>query len=119
MIITDKEAVTGTLNDLLNKECYIAVDRKDIQKLFGVVPELRMIRVTADSVEDLVPELKQDFESVGGVPDKLFAAYVSMDLKMSDLQLLSKITEPATQFKHTIIFGRNPLWAVVLYFFFE
>lgn len=119
MIITDKETVPGTLDELLNKECYIAVDRKDLQRLFGDDPELRMIRVSADSVEDLVPVLKQDFESVGGVPDKLFAAYVSMDLKMSDFQLLSEITGPAAQFKHTIIFERSPLGAVVLYFFFE
>lgn len=119
MIITDKETVQGILNELLNKECYIAVDRKDIQRLFGEAPELRMIRVAADSVEDLVPELKQDFEFIGGLPDKLFAAYVSIDLKMSDFQLLSEITAPASQYKHTIIFERSPLWAVVLYFFFE
>lgn len=119
MIITDKETVLGTLNELLNKECYIAVDRKDIQRLFGEEPELRMIRVSADSVENLVPVLKQDFESIGGVPDKCFATYVSMGLKMSDFQLLGEITEPASQNKHTIIFERSPLGAVVLYFFFE
>jgi len=77
-----------------------------------------MIRVAADSAGDLAPLLKQDLASIGGVPDKCFACYVSRDLKISDMQLLGGITEPASQIRRTIVFEKSPLGAVVLYLFF-
>lgn len=119
MIVSDHKTVQDTLSEILNKECPIAVDRSDLRRLFGEDPKLRMIQVTADSVDELVPLLKQDIASIGSLPDNCFAAYVSMKLKMSDLELLADLFEPAGRFKRTVIYERSPLGDFVLYFFFE
>lgn len=123
MIITDNSAVQKALDDILdNKEGYIIVDRKDIIRLFGEHPKLRMIQVAANTVEDIIALLKQDIAEIGGFPQKCFAAYISMDLKMTDLELLGSITdnEPNLQrMKRTVIFEKSPLGDILLLFFFD
>lgn len=123
MIITDNSAVQKALDDILdNKEGYITVDRKDIIRLFGEHPKLRMIQVAANTVEDIIALLKQDIAEIGGFPQKYFAAYISMDLKMTDLELLGSITdnEPNLQrMKRTVIFEKSPLGDILLLYFFD
>ena len=94
MVITDSLTVLNTLDNLLdNKECYIAVDRNDIVKLFGAQPKLRMIQVAANTVDEVISLLKQDIAIIEGPPKNCFAAYISMDLKMSDLERLGSVTD--------------------------
>lgn len=119
MIILDHNIVQDSLNDILSKESFIAVDRNDIQRLFGEDPKLRMIRVSANSIDELVPLLKQDLASVGDLPDNCFAAYVGMKLKMSDLELLANAFEPAGRIMRTLISEKSPLGDFVLYYFFK
>lgn len=119
MIVTDTKIVQETLDKLLDKKSYIAIDQKDIQFLFGENPKLRMIQVAANSVNELVPLIEQDLASIGGLPDKCLTVYVSMDMKMSDLELLEDITKDASKCKRAVIFEKNPLGAFMVYCFFE
>ncbi len=119
MIITDNKIVLETLHKILDKECYIAIDQEDIQSLFGESPQLRMIQVAAHSISELIPLVNQDILSIGGLPDKSLAAYVSMDLKMSDLELLADITKSVSNIQYTVIFERNPLGNYLVYYFFN
>ena len=119
MIVTDTKIVQETLDKLLDKKSYIAIDQKDIQFLFGENPKLRMIQVAANSVTELVPLIEQDLASIGGLPDKCLTVYVSMDMKMSDLELLEDITKDASKCKRAVIFEKNPLGAFMVYCFFE
>ncbi len=119
MIVTDTKIVQETLDKLLDKKSYIAIDQKDIQFLFGENPKLRMIQVAANSVNELVPLIEQDLASIGGLPDYSLAVYVSMDMKMSDLELLEDITKDASKCKRAVIFEKNPLGAFMVYCFFE
>lgn len=119
MIITDNKIVQDTLDKILDKESYIAIDKEAIQNLFGKDPKIRMIQVAANSINELIPLLNQDFESIGGIPDKSLAAYVSMDLKMSDLEMLSDITRSASHIKQTIIFDKSSHGRFMVYFFFK
>ena len=119
MIITDKKIVLDTLDKILDKASYIAIDKKDIQDLFGKDPHIRMIQVAANSINELIPLVKHDFESIGGLPDKSLVAYVSMDLKMSDLVLLRDITRSASHIMQTIIFDNSSHWKFIVYYFFN
>ena len=119
MIVTDTKIVQETLDKLLDKKSYIAIDQKDIQFLFGENPKLRMIQVAANSVTELVPLIEQDLASIGGLPDKCLTVYVSMDMKMSDLELLEDITKDASKCKRAVIFEKNTLGAFMVYCFFE
>ncbi len=119
MIVTDTKIVQETLDKLLDKKSYIAIDQKDIQFLFGENPKLRMIQVAANSVNELVPLIEQDLASIGGLSDKCLTVYVSMDMKMSDLELLEDITKDASKCKRAVIFEKNPLGAFMVYCFFE
>lgn len=119
MIITDKKIVDLTLDILFDKVSSISVDRKDLQSLFGDNPSLRMMKVAADSIDELLSLMKQEFASIGGLPDKCLAVYVSMDMKMSDLELLEDITKDASQCKRAVVFERNPLGAFMVYCIFE
>ena len=119
MIVTDTKNVQETLDKLLDKKSYIAIDQKDIQFLFGENPKLRMIQVAANSVNELVPLIEQDLASIGGLPDKCLTVYVSMDMKMSDLELLEDITKDTSKCKRAVIFEKNPLGAFMVYCFFE
>lgn len=80
MIITDKKIVHDTLDKVLEKECYIAIDKKDIQDLSGKNPQIRMIHVIANYINELIPLVNKDFVSIGCLPDKILATYVCMDL---------------------------------------
>lgn len=119
MIVTDTKIVQETLDKLLDKKSYIAIDQKDIQFLFGENPKLRMIQVAANTVNELVPLIEQDLASIGGLPDKCLTVYVSLDMKMCDLELLEDITKDASQCKRAVIFEKNPLGAFMVYCFFE
>ena len=123
MVITDSLTVLNTLDNLLdNKECYIAVDRNDIVKLFGAQTKLRMIQVAANTVDEVISLLKQDIAKIEGHPKNCFAAYISMDLKMSDLERLGSVTDsdPNIQcMKRTIIFEKSPLGDFLLLLFFD
>ena len=119
MIITDKKTVDNTLEMLLNKVGSISVDRQDLQSLFGNEPKLRMMQVAADSIDELLPFMKQEIASIGGLPDKCLAVYVSMDIKMSDLEILEEITKVPNQRKRAVIFEKSPLGAFLVYCFFE
>ena len=119
MIITDKKIVQDTLDKVLDKECYIAIDKNDIQDLFGKDPQMRMIQVAADSVNELIPLVKQDFESIGGLPDKLLVVYLCIDLKMSNLVLLGDITRSASHFRQAIIHEKSSHGRIMVYYFFN
>lgn len=119
MIITDKKIVSVNLDILLDKVSSIPVDRQDLQNVFGDNPNLRMMRVAADSIDELLPLMKQEFASIGGLPDKCLAVYVSLDMKMSDLELLEDITKDASQCKRAIVFEKSPLGDFLVYCFFE
>ena len=119
MIITDKKIVDINLDILLDKVSSISVDRKDLQSLFGDNPSLRMMQVAADSIDELLPLMKQEITSIGGLPDKFLTVYVSLDMKMSDLELLEDITKDASQCKRAVVFEKNPLGAFLVYCFFE
>ena len=119
MIITDKKTVNNTLDILLNKVCSIAVDRQDLQSLFGDNPNLRMMQVAADSIDELLPLMKQEIASIGGLPDKCLVVYVSLDMKMIDLELLEETANNASQCKRTVVFEKSPLGAFLVYYFFE
>lgn len=119
MIITDKKTVDNTLEMLLNKVGSISVDRQNLQSLFGNEPKLRMMQVAADSIDELLPFMKQEIASIGGLPDKCLAVYVSMDMKMSDMEILEDITKDASQCKRAVVFEKSPLGALLVYCFFE
>lgn len=119
MIITDKKIVQDTLDKILDKASFIAIDKKDIQDLFGKDPQIRMIQVAANSINELIPIVNQDFESIGDPPDKILVAYVCMDLKMSDLALLEDITRSASHFRRAIIFEKSTHGRFFVYCFFK
>lgn len=119
MIITYKKDVQDTLDKILDKERYIAIDKKDIQDLFGKDPHIRMIQVAANSINELIPLVNHDVEFIGGLPDKSLVAYVCIDLKMSDLKLLRDITRSANHIIQTIIFDNSSHWKFIVYYFFE
>ena len=118
MIITEKKTVQDTLNKVLDKECYIAIEKEAIQNLFGNDSQIRMIQVAANSINELISLVNQDFESIGDLPDRILAAYVSMALKMSDLELLTDIIRSASHIKQTIIFDNSSHGKFVVYYFF-
>ena len=119
MIVADTKIVQESLDKLLDKKSYIAIDQKDIQFLFGENPKLRMIQVAANSVNELVPLIEQDLASIGGLPDYSLAVYVSMDMKMSDLELLEDITKNASQCRRAVIFDKSPLGDFLVYYIFR
>lgn len=118
MIITDTTVVNDTLASILAKESMIAVDVNDVQHLFGDSPRIQMIKVAGNAIDDVIIKLKEDFTHIGGCPEKYLAAYVSMILRMSDLETLSQLTESASNYKRTIIFDSEPEGEIVLYYFF-
>ena len=117
MIIIDKKIVQDTLGKVLDKEFFIAIDKRDIQDLFGKDPQIRMIQVSANSFNELIPLVNHDFESIGDLPDKILVVYVCMDLKMSDLALLEDITRSASHFRRAIIFDNSSRWKFIVYYF--
>ena len=119
MIITDKITVQDTLDKIIDKECYIAVDKRDIQDLFGEDPQIRMIKVVANSINELIPLVNKDFKSIGILPDKILVVYVCMDLKMSDLELLEDITRSASHFRRAIILEKSSRGRFMVYYFFK
>lgn len=119
MIIIDKKIVQDTLGKVLDKEFFIAIDKRDIQDLFGKDPQIRMIQVAANSFNELIPLVNHDFESIGDLPDKILVVYVCMDLKMSDLAMLEDITRSASHFRRAIIFDNSSRWKFIVYYFFE
>lgn len=118
MIITDTTTVNQALTSILAKDSMIAVDMTDVKQLFGDNPILRMMKIAGNTVDDVVVKIKADFAEIGGCPKKYLAAYVSMSLRMSDLETLSELTESAQKFKHTLIFETEPEGEIVLYYFF-
>lgn len=119
MIITDTTTVNQTLTSILAKDSMIAVDMTDVKQLFGDNPKLRMMKIAGNTVDDVVAKLKADLAEIGGCPKNILAAYVSMSLRMSDLEILSELTESAGKYKRTLIFETEPDGEIVLYFFFE
>lgn len=119
MIITDKKIVQDTLAKIIDKECYVAVDKRDIQDLFGENPQIRMIQVAANSINELMPLVKQDFKSIGNLPGKILVVYVCMDMKMSDLELLEDITRSASRFRRAIILENSSHGRFMVYYFFK
>ena len=119
MIITDKKIVQDTLDEIIDKECYVAVDKRDIQDLFGEDPQIHMIQVAANSINELIPLVKQDFKSIGNIPDNILVVYVCMDLKMSDLELLEDITRSASHFRRAIILEKSSRGRFMVYYFFK
>ena len=119
MIIVDKKIVQDTLDKVLENKCYIAIDKKDIDDFFGKDPQLRMIQVTANSINELIPLVNQDFKSIGNLPDKILVVYVCMDLKMSDLELLEDITRSASHFRRAIILEKSSRGRFMVYYFFK
>lgn len=119
MIITDTTTVSETLTSILAKESMISVDMTDVKQLFGDDSTLRMIKVVGNTVDDVVGKLKADFSELGGCPQKYLAAYISISLRMCDLEILSELTESAGKYKRTLIFETSPDGEIVLYFFFE
>ena len=119
MIITDIQIVQDTLDDIIDKECYVSVDKRDIQDLFGEDSQIRMIQVAANSINELIPLVKQDFISIGNIPDKILVVYVCMDLKMSDLELLEDITKSASRFRRAIILEKSSHGRFMVYYFFK
>lgn len=118
MIITDTTIVNEALADILAKESMIAIDAKDVVRLFGDNPKLRMMKVCGNTVDDVIINLKKDLAEIGGCPEKFLAAYVSMILRMSDLELLGELTDSAGNYKRTIIFETAPEGNIVLYYFY-
>lgn len=118
MIITDTTVVNETLAAILAKQSLIAVDANDVKQLFGDNPKLRMIRVAGNTMDEVVPQLKEDFTHIGGCPKNYLAAYVSMTLLMRDLETLSELTEAVGEYKQTLIFETEPEGEIVLYYFF-
>ncbi len=119
MIITDTTTVNQALTSILAKDSMITVDMTDVKQLFGDKPKLRMMKVAGNTVNDVIGKIKADFAEIGGCPKKILAAYVSMSLRMSDLEILSELTESADKFKRTLIFEKSPAGEIVLYFFFD
>ena len=119
MIITDKQIVQDTIEEIIDKDCYVAVDKRDIQDLFGEDSQIRMIQVAANSINELIPLVKQDFESIGGLPDTVLVVYVCMDLKMSDLELLEDITRSASHFRRAIILENSSHGRFKVYYFLK
>lgn len=118
MIITDTSTVNQALTSILAKESMITIDMKDIKQLFGDNSSLRMMKIAGDSVDDVIIKLKADLTEIGGCPEKYFAAYVSMSLRMSDLETLSEVTNSANKYKHTLIYETYPEGKIVVYYFF-
>jgi len=119
MIITDTTTVNEILTSILAKDSMITIDMKDVKQLFGDNPQLRMMKISGDTVDEAIIKLKADLAEIGGCPEKYLAAYVSRSLHMSDLEMLSEVTESANKYKRSIIFGTEPDGKIVLYFFFE
>ena len=119
MIITDTTTVNQALTSILAKDSMIAVNMTDVKQLFGDNPILRMMKIAGNTVNDVVAKLKADLSEIGGCPKKILAAYVSISLRMSDLEILSELTESADKYKRTLIFEKSPAGEIVLYFFFE
>lgn len=119
MIITDTQIVNDSLKAILAKDSMIAVDAEDIARMFGENPQLQMMKIAGDIIEEVVLNLKEGLSEMGGCPQKYFAAYVSMTLRMQDLEMLSEITASAAEYKRTIIFETEPEGEIVLYYFFS
>lgn len=119
MIIADKKIVQDVLYKVLENKCYIAIDKKDIDDLFVKGPQLRMIQVTANSINELISLVNKDFESIGYIPDKILVVYVCMDLKMSDHGLLSEITRSASHIRRAVIFDKSSHGRLIVYYFFN
>lgn len=119
MIIIDKKIMQDTLGKVLDKEFFIAIDKRDIQDLFGKNPQIRMIQVAANSFNELIPLVNHDFKSIGNIPDRILVVYVCMDLKMSDLELLEDITRSASRFRRAIILENSSYGRIMVYYFFK
>jgi len=111
--------VQDTLDKIIDKECYAAINKKDIQDLFGEDPQIRMIQAAANSINELIPLVNQDFKSIGNLPDKILVVYVCMDLKMSDLDLLEDITRSASRSRRAIILEKSSHGRFLVYYFFK
>ena len=119
MITTDTKLSKETLENLLAKGSMISVDMNDVRKRFGEDPKLRMLQIAGDNIDEVVSATEKEFAALGGCPKKYVSVYVSMCLKMSDLETLSELTDGADRYKRTIIFETDPAGEIVLYFFFE
>lgn len=119
MITTNTQLSKETLEALLAKDSMISVDMHDVRKMFGEDPKLRMMKVVGGDIDEVAASVKEEFASIGGCPRNYVAAYVSMILKMSDLELLSEITDGADRYMRTIIFEKDQDGEIALYFFFE
>ena len=120
MIITDNTVVNDTLAAILVKESMIiSLDQRDVNRLFGENPSLRLLKVAGNSIDEVVPAVKEDLAAIGGCPAKLLSAYISMSLRMNDLAVLNDLFSEVERRKHTIIFEDDPAGAIALYYFFE
>lgn len=119
MIITDEKIVQDALDEITEKECFIHIDKRDIQDLFGKDPQMRMIQVAANSFNELIPLVKRDFDSIGDLPDKILVVYVCLDLTVSDLELLSNITRSASRSRRAIILEKSSRGRFMVYYFFK
>ena len=118
MIITDKKIVQDTLDKIMDK-CYLSIDNMDIQYLFGKYPQIRMIQVAADSINELIPLINQDFESIGGLPHKILVVHViRKDMTISEFEPLYKITVSARLVQSSIIFEKSSYGRIMAYYFF-
>lgn len=119
MIITDKKIVQDTLDKIMDK-CYLSIDNMDIQYLFGKDPQIRMIQVAADSINELIPLVNQDFESIGGLPYKILAVHViRKDMTISEFEPLYKITVSARLVQSSIIIEKSSYGRIMAYYFFQ
>ena len=118
MVITDTTTVNETLTSILAKDSMITIDMKDVKQLFGDNSSLRMMKIAGDSVDDVIIKLKAGLTEIGGCQEKYFAAYVSMSLRVSDLETLSEVTNSASKYKHTLIYETQPEGKIVVYYFF-
>ena len=119
MITTNTQLSKETLEALLAKDSMISVDMHDVRKMFGEGPKLRMMQIAGNTIDEVVAAIQEEFAALGGCPKEYVAVYVSMCLKMSDLEILSELTDGADRYKRTIIFETDPAGEIVLYFFFE
>lgn len=119
MISTDNKLAKETLETLLAKGSMISVDMNDVRKMFGEDPKLRMLQIAGNDIDEVVSATKEEFAALGGCPREYVTVYVSMCLKMSDMEILSDLTDGADRYKRTIVFETDPAGAIVLYFFFE
>lgn len=119
MIITDKKIVQDTLDKIIDK-CVFTIDKWDLQDLFGKDPQIRMIQAAADSINELIPLINQDFESIGGLPHKILVVHaICKDMTISEFKQLYKITVSARHVQSSIIFEKSSHGRIMAYYFFQ